>query len=68
MAPYKYLIISSINIIATHELSNIYQSGFRFGHSTDTALIDVTDYLNNNMINKKLTGAIFLDLKEAFDT
>lgn len=54
--------------IDQHKLLNDFQSGFRPGHSTNTALIDVTDYLYNNMANQKLTGAIFLDLRKAFDT
>ena len=37
-------------------------------HSTNTTLIDVTEYILNNMNEGKVTGAIFLDLKRAFDT
>ena len=44
------------------------QSGFRSNHSTNTTLIDVTEYILNNMNEGKVTGAIFLDLKKAFDT
>ena len=42
--------------------------GFRSNHSTNTTLIDVTEYILNNMNEGKVTGAIFLDLKKAFDT
>ena len=35
---------------------------------TGTILIDVTDYLKINMANKKLIGAIFLDLQKAFNS
>ena len=44
------------------------QSGFRPQHSTQTAVLDVTDHILNNMDNGKVTGAIFVDLKKAFDT
>ncbi len=44
------------------------QSGFRAKHSTCSTLLDVTDFLLNNMSNGLVTGAIFLDLKKAFDT
>lgn len=44
------------------------QSGFRSGHSTNTALLDVSDFILNNMNSGKATAALFLDLKKAFDT
>ena len=44
------------------------QSGFRSNHSTTTTLLDVQDYILNNMDNGFATGVIFLDLKKAFDT
>ena len=44
------------------------QSGFRPGHSTQTCLIEVTDYLLQNMDDGMFTGAVFLDIKKAFDT
>ena len=44
------------------------QSGFREQHSTLTATLDVTDYILKNMDNGLYTGAVYLDLKKAFDT
>ena len=44
------------------------QSGFRPHHSTQTALLYVTDYILSNMNEGYVTGAIFVDLKKAFDT
>ncbi|XP_071950807.1 ankyrin repeat and MYND domain-containing protein 1-like [Antedon mediterranea] len=41
---------------------------FRKNNSTDTTLIDVSDYILNNLNDGKATAAIFLDLKKAFDT
>ena len=47
---------------------NPCQSGFRINHSTTTALIDVSDYILNNMNQWFVTGALFLDLKKVFGT
>ncbi len=54
--------------ISKHRLLNPFQSGFRPNHSTATALIDVTDHLYDQRQHGHITGAIFLDLKKAFDT
>ena len=44
------------------------QFGFRKGRSTSTALIDFTDRILENMDSGQVTGAVFLDLRKAFDT
>ena len=50
------------------QLITRWQSGFRQGFSTATALIHVTDTILNQMDKGNYTGIIFLDLKKAFDT
>ena len=40
----------------------------RSNHSTTTTLLDATYFILNNMNEGKATGAISLDLKNAFDT
>ena len=45
-----------------------YQSGFRSKFSTETALIDVTEYIVNGFDSGELDVAVMLDLKKAFDT
>ena len=45
-----------------------YQSGFRNGHSTDTAVSFVADYVLGEVAKKKYVGAVLVDLKKAFDT
>lgn len=44
-----------------------HQSAFRENHSTETALVKLTDELLFTMDNDKVTGLISIDLKRAFD-
>ena len=43
------------------------QSAFRSGHSTETALIRLTDQIVKNMDNDEVTGLVFIDFRKAFD-
>ena len=43
------------------------QFGFRQKHSTSTALITFTDQILESMDKGYVTGAVFLDLRKAFD-
>ena len=43
------------------------QSAFRTGHSTESALISLTDQILSNLDEDKLSGMVFVDLKKAFD-
>ena len=56
----------NIHLCLTSVLCN-EQSGFRKLHSTQTALLDITDYIYTNMDKGNLTGAVYIDLKKAFD-
>ena len=53
--------------VTKQNILNPFQSGFRPGYSTTTSLLDVSDYYNQRQ-HGNTTGAIFLDLKKAFDT
>ena len=57
-----------VGYLTKHSVLCKEQSGFRKKHSTQTATTDVTDYILNNMDNGFLTGAVYLDLKKAFDS
>ena len=51
-----------------HNMFSSEQSGFRPKHSTLTTLLEVSDYILKNMDTGHFVGAVFLDLKKAFDT
>ena len=57
---YKYL--------QEHKLITSDQFGFRPYLSTNVALTRVTEEILYNMDNKLITGAVFIDLRKAFDT
>lgn len=44
-----------------------YQSGFRKNHSTQTALLKLTEDIRHSMDNNKLTLLVLFDLSKAFD-
>ena len=54
--------------LTTNNLLNHRQSGFRSLFSTATALLDLTNEWCFNTDHKLVNGALFLDLKKAFDT
>ena len=44
------------------------QFGFRKGHSTNHALIDITETIRKALDDGKFAGGVFVDLQKAFDT
>ena len=54
--------------LTEHSLLSPYQCGFRKNHSTEAAAIALTDYIRLGIDQGLLTGAVFLDLRKAFDT
>ena len=53
--------------LTEHDLLSVYQSGFRKKHCTETAIVYLTDYILEHMDKQMTTGAVFIDLKKAFD-
>ena len=45
-----------------------HQSGFRKGHSTDSCLINLLDYIRGSISEGDYVGMVLLDLQKAFDT
>ena len=56
------------SFIAANNILIDQQSGFRPKHSTETALISLTNEWLLNMDKGFINGVLFLDLKKAFDT
>uniref|UniRef100_A0A2A4JPY6 Uncharacterized protein n=1 Tax=Heliothis virescens TaxID=7102 RepID=A0A2A4JPY6_HELVI len=54
--------------LSCNNLLNPFQSGFRPGHSTVTALLKVTDDIRLAMENKSLTLLVLLDFSSAFNS
>ena len=46
----------------------LLQSGFRTSHSTDTAVLCVSDYILEELSKGQYVRAVLVDLKKAFDT
>ena len=44
------------------------QFGFRRSHSTNHALVEITENIRKALDNKEFTAAVFVDLQKAFDT
>ena len=44
------------------------QFGFRSKHSTNHALINITETIRTALDSKKVAAGIFVDLQKAFDT
>ena len=51
-----------------NELGNTYQSAYKSGHSTETALLKVQNDISGCLAQGKTAGLILLDLSAAFDT
>ena len=51
-----------------HKLLSPFQCGFRSNHSTEFAAVAFSDYVRRGMDQGLLTGAVFIDLRKAFDS
>ena len=51
-----------------HNKLAVHQSGNRKLHSTETALLYITDQLLQAMDDKKVSIMVFLDMSKAFDS
>jgi exonuclease III len=56
-----------VAFLTENNVLSVHQSGFRKNHSTETAVIHVVDHILQHMDKQQVTGAVFVDLKKAFD-
>ena len=56
------------NFIENNNLLYNGQYGFRSAHSTQHAILDIINQIQNNMEKSMFSCAVFIDLKKAFDT
>ena len=56
------------NFIENNNLLSDNQNGFRKNCSTTKSIVDLNDIIFDNMNNGKITAAVFIDLRKAFDT
>ena len=54
--------------IHVHNLYNTYQSAYKTGHSTETALLSIKNEFCLSLSRGECTGLILLNLSTAFDT
>ena len=54
--------------LESHGLLDNRQHGFRRDHSTCSAIFELTQYLYNNVDNRKFISCVFIDYSKAFDT
>ena len=54
--------------VSTSGLLSEFQSGFRSSHSTQTALLKITNDIRFNIDRKLATLLVLLDFSKAFDT
>ena len=59
--------VQFLAFLTEHDLLSDYQSGFRKKHSTETAVVYLTDYILEHMDRQMITGAVYIDLKKAFN-
>lgn len=64
----KLLVNRLLEFLNKHNIFYNLQYGFRQGCSTLTAITELMDSLISEIDSKKVVGALFLDLKKAFDT
>ena len=63
----KVIYHQMISYIDKNNIITNSQFGFRANKSTESALIDLVDFVHKGLTNKSNIGAVFMDLSKAFD-
>ena len=64
----KLVYTRMISFIDKNKIISSFQFGFRHNHSTNHAIIHLTDLISNYLDNSHKIAGIFLDLSKAFDS
>ena len=64
----KFVFKQYYSYLIEHSILTENQFGFRPQHSTETALLNVTESWSDSIDEGKMVGVVALDLKKAFDT
>ena len=64
----RHIFNEITQFINKYKLLHNFQYGFRENSSTELAITQLTEELQDNLQNKKSTLAVFIDLSKAFDT
>jgi hypothetical protein len=64
----KILLARILREVSERGLMRDEQFGFRLGHSTSLHLARLVERITRNFGEKRLTGAVFLDVAKAYDT
>ena len=59
--------IQLVDFLNENSVLSQFQSGFRKKHSTETAIVYLSDRIIEHMDRQRLCGAAFIDLNKAFD-
>ena len=62
------IYVRMYNFLESNKLLHDKQFGFRAKHSTNHALISLSESLRSYLDTKQVVGGIFIDLEKAFDT
>ena len=57
-----------MTFLEKYNIHNKYQFGFRKGHSTEQAILEITENLKTSIDNNLITCGVFIDFSKAFDT
>jgi retron-type reverse transcriptase len=57
-----------MTFLEKYDILNKYQFGFRKGHSTEQAILEITENLKTSIDNNLITCGVFIDFSKAFDT
>ena len=73
LSPFSKILEKIVNnqrvsFIDKHNILFKYQFGFRKDHSTELAILEITDILKTSIDNNLITCGVFLDFSKAFDT